>query len=253
MGLKTQAKLKRKNLPYLYQFFNVFGYFQSSVSAVKGLARILNAFIEGLNNRPRLPKYVVMVPDRDLIAATNYYGFGVSLVFKETLTWVIKQMDANIQRRKTQLFDKKPGALFIESLKFIWIKMIKQPYNGMQRFDQIMALRNRFNNTLEEVLAANTTSKHFILSIKAEEEDFYWMGELTDDGKLNFWKEVDACLRRFDWGEINLRPRTLTLNKTNNNDNSCLKYEFPRHKLPTPPNDRRKKSARTGDHHHKRR
>ena len=122
----------------------------------------------------------------------------------------------------------------------------------MQKFDQIMALHNRFNNTLEEVLATSTTSKHFILSIKAEEEDFYRMGELTDDGKANFWKEVDACLCRFDCGEINLKPRTFALTKSNTIDNSHLTHEFPHRKLPTPPDDRRKKLAKTNRHHHRR-
>ena len=160
-------------------------------------------------------------------------------------------MDLNIQRQKMQLFDKKTGALFIEAPKCIWIKMIKRPYNGMQKFDQIIALHNQFNNTLE-VLAANSASKHFILSTKAEEEeDFHRMGELTDDGKANFWKEVDACLCRFDRGEINLKPRSFTLTKNSNIENSWPSHDFPRRKLPTPLDDRRKKLTKTNRHHHR--
>ena len=229
--LKNLAVAARRNPPYLYQFFNVYGFYQNKASVIQGLARLLNSCIQGLNARPRLPKYLVFIPDRDLIDSIGYYGYGVTDVYVSCMFWLISQIDKCVKCRRAGLFDRKPGALSLDSPKVIWIKMLKRPYNGRQQFDQVMALRNRFNNALEEALAQYTKSQHYILSIKVDEDDFYRNGELTEEGKRDFWREVDSCLKRFDREEINLKPRAASSKPDyDNNKSGSL-----RRKMPTPP------------------
>ena len=174
---------------------------------MRGLARIFNAFIEGMNSRKRLPKYIVLLMDKDFIINNNYYNYGASQVIESSLHWLAKQIHIKLRQRKLDLFDKKPGTLLIEDTKVIWVKMIKRPYGCMQEFDRIFALRNCFNNALENVLSV-VTPQNYLLSIKVEESDFHINGELSEVGQANFWKEIDNCLKLFDLDKINLKPKS---------------------------------------------
>ena len=109
--------------------------------------------------------------------------------------------------------------------------MLKRPHNGQQQFNQVMALRNRFNNALEEALAQYTKSQHHISSIKVDEDDSYRNGELTEDGEKDFWWEVDSCLKRFDRDEINLKLHAAFSRHDYENPKSGSLHR----KMPTPP------------------
>ena len=141
-------------------------------------------------------------------------------------------MENNIQRRTTQLFNKKPGALAFQPLKIIWVKMLRRPYNGaLQGFNQIMALRNRFNNAMENSLTSATKHQQFIMSIKVEDMDFFPSGSLKGEGEYHFWCEVDTVIKNFNRDKINLKPRS---RKSDIERPSITS----RRKLPTPPFDR---------------
>ena len=198
---------KRKNPPYLYSFYNVFGYFQNKFSCVKGIVRVYNAFLEGMNARKKLPRFVVFIMDKDFVVNANYFGYGATLVLERIFEWLMKKVNANFQRRKANLFNIKPGALALTSMKVIWVRMIKCPYGCLQEFDKIFALRNHCNNAIENVLAS-ATPQQYILSIKVDENDFHLNGELNDQGLNSFWKEMDTCLHLFDHDKINLKPKT---------------------------------------------
>ena len=228
LDLKKIAKLKWNNPPYLFQFFNVFGYHQSKTSCVKGMARIFNAFIEGMNGRPRLPRFLVFIMDKDFIQNINFFGFGATRVMEIVLTWLVKEVNKCIKRRKTDLFNVKPGAISLDQTKIVWVKMIKRPYGGMSEFDQVFALRNRFNNAIDNVLQ-DTKPINYVLSIQVDEHDFYPNGELTEQEQRAYWKEVNDCLALFDQDKINLKPKGL---KDNNPGNRTANDQ---RKLPTPP------------------
>ena len=123
--MRRQAVLKRINKPYLFEFFNVLPYHQTKISAVRGLARIINAFLEGINTRQRLPQYVVFILDKDFISISNYFGFGASRVMSTVFRWLVRQVNMIIKCRRIDLFNKKLGALSLNSTKIVWVKMIK--------------------------------------------------------------------------------------------------------------------------------
>ena len=196
------------------------------LSAVKGVARLYNALIEALNAQKfRLPKYIVMVPDKDLIEQINFYSFGASTVISAALQWLVHQMELTIEQKEEKIIEKRPGALPPKQTKFVWVKMLRRPQDVTPDVAKSLALRNRFNNALEDVLGQDSKYPHYILSIKAEERDFYINGMLTDPGQRNFWREVDLCMKKFDRDAINLKPRPST---DGGNNPKCRK-------LPTPP------------------
>ena len=111
-SMRNRAYAKRRQPPYLYEFYNVSGHFQMRLSAVKGVTRLYNALIEALNAQKfRLPKYIVMVPDKDLIEQINFYSFGASSVISATLQWLVHQMELTVERKEEKIIEKRPGAL----------------------------------------------------------------------------------------------------------------------------------------------
>ena len=239
--LKRIACILKTNPPYLYQFFNVFSYYQNKLSCVRGIVRILNALIEGLNNRHRLPRLVVFIMDRDFISHINYFSFRVTEVMETVFHWLAREVNKLIRRRKADLFDIKPGAILLDQTKIVWVKMIKRPYMDpqFQKFDSTFALRNKFNNAIKTVLA-DLKPINYILNIKVDERDFYPTGGLTEQGQRSFWREIDECLSLFDQDKINLKLKALKetplVSNYNNSKNQNLK------KLPSPPPKRESSS-----------
>ena len=204
-NLRVGSKIQRKAPPYLYEMYNVLAYHQTIRSMVPGMVRILNAMVEGLNKRLRLPKFIVLVLDKDFIALTKHFEFGAYQSLKRCLDWLVKEINTILQRKTLDLMDKKPGAVAKQPPQIVWVKMLKRP-NG-EEFSEIAALRGKFNKVLEEVLFSSTSKNHFVLTINAEPADFTPAGVLNGIGKIAFWKEIDSCMRKFDRGEINLKPR----------------------------------------------
>ena len=94
--MNKHAVRSRSKPPYLFGFYNVFGYFQNKISCVKGIVRIYNAFLEGLNGRKRLPRFLVFVMDKDFIVNINYFAYGVSAVMEEMMDVLISKVIANL-------------------------------------------------------------------------------------------------------------------------------------------------------------
>ena len=184
--MNKYAIRNRSKPPYLYGFYNIFGYFQNKISSVRGIARIYNAFLEGMNNRKRLPRFIIMVMDKDFIVNVNYFAYSVSEVMENMMELLTSKINANIDRRKQQLFNVKPGAMSLFQTKIVWVKMIKRPYGSLQEFSHIFALRNKMNNAIEKSIV-NVNPQQYLLSIKVDHNDFHPNGELSEDGQKSFW------------------------------------------------------------------
>ena len=125
-GLKCAAiAAKRPSLiPYMLKYFNTGGHFTTS-TILNITTRMVNAFVDVLNARPKLPKYVLVIPDKDIVTKTKM-EMGHSIFLGAALHSIIKQMDAFVCRRRTDLTDKKPGAAISDDFpKFIWVRMLK--------------------------------------------------------------------------------------------------------------------------------
>ena len=123
-------------------------YFPSGTSMLKSMmAKWLNSVIEGLNSKYKLPRYVLILPDKDLIENLNYFQYRVTELFETCLTWVIRQLDRVFTVRREALKLSKPGAVSsVSEPRVIWVAMITRPkINSDKRMGAIWSLRLKFN------------------------------------------------------------------------------------------------------------
>ena len=101
--LKRAVLVAGKSVPYVYERYNV-SILKRSPLTLDAFPRILNAFIEGLNGSFILPKYVIIVPDKDLLQEANFFNFGISCLLGTCLNWIAKQMEKLLYTRREALF-----------------------------------------------------------------------------------------------------------------------------------------------------
>ena len=124
---RTLATINRHRPPYLYEFYNVFGYFQNKQIMLTGVIRIFNSLVEGLNARIKLPKYVILIIDRHMIKQTAVLDPTDRYVYDTYLKFLIKHMENYCKRKEMSRSDKKPGSVLSGNPKFVWVKMLKRP------------------------------------------------------------------------------------------------------------------------------
>ena len=72
MAICQQVRRERKQVPFLHDFYNVQFYFKRPLSKIKQVeVRIVNLFIKGLNAKAKLPKYIIVMLDKDFIESAN--------------------------------------------------------------------------------------------------------------------------------------------------------------------------------------
>ena len=113
-----------KKQPYLFQFFNVHGYYHA---AARGLNQFLLPLVEALNEKKNkyLPKYIIYTMDKDFVDVLKGNMIESGLVMGAALHYLIRQIDILINRRKHVMMHKKPGAFNDDNPKIIWVRMIK--------------------------------------------------------------------------------------------------------------------------------
>ena len=116
------AAKKPVNIPYLLKQFNVSGHYMTSGIA-NIINRFINALVELLNKRPKLAKYILIIPDRDIVDKVANMD-GQSIMLGSITHCIIKQFNTYIQRHRIDLTDKKPGAVIdAEHPKIIWVSV----------------------------------------------------------------------------------------------------------------------------------
>ena len=91
--------------PFVHRYYNVKEFDSASKFAQHNiLARMVNSLIQAMNENPSiLPKYLVMIPDDQMIAVLRHTGFGVSLMMGKCVYWLIEQTLQIINNRKEAL------------------------------------------------------------------------------------------------------------------------------------------------------
>ena len=211
--IKTSAVFKKKTAPYMYEQYNVFCYYPTAVNRLmdNALAGTLNALVTILNKRERLPRYIVVVTDQNIVQTADHYDFGVKRNFTKLVKWLATQISRCIQSRKEDLKTKKPGAL-TSSPRILWVKTIDRPMidrHPDRKRNQVQSVRTKFNTALENVLAEDTNLHNHIIELTylSKKAHFTPLGDLNPDGKAHYWKELDHIFKRFDRGEIELLPQ----------------------------------------------
>ena len=214
--------------PYLFQHFNISGYYNSTIGISNVIKRLMNAFVDELNENNLLPKYLLIIPDKDLLAGLQDKN-GISIIIGAILHHIIKQINIFIERRKVDLRDKKPGGMLDDEFpKIVWIRMVKRP----KLSNHLYSLRSKFNVILEDRLQDGNADNHFIMSIDVNLNEFDLTGGLTKSGCKQFWHEVNQGMKKFTENDITLMPRQIAKKKA-----EAKAKDVPALKLPTPPRE----------------
>ena len=208
-GLHQAAKINKTTPPYLYEYYNVFGYYSPSTTthARRVIARVLNSFIYALNTRDCLPRFLVVILDKDLVNDVNVFGFGVGHELKANMKWLVKQIEVTTRRKRLELSTIKPGAVYGSDPKVIFVNMLRRPmrFPGDSKMDQILSVCGKFNQVLNELtddFGYNMLSMESCDSPKM----FDAMGNLNNDGKEAYCRELNDLLAWFDKKKVKLLP-----------------------------------------------
>ena len=140
--LNQEQYKKDKKKIYMYDKYNVKCFSSHPLTKIKeALARLVNALIHGLNEQrdnnteiPKekvisafLPRYILVIPDWDIVKHIGHYQYGVSLIAQKVIHWIVSNMTKAVQSRKDDLEREKIGATHHSEPKIIWLAMINRP------------------------------------------------------------------------------------------------------------------------------
>ena len=175
---------------------------------------MVNSLVEGLNKYTQLPRYIFMIPDKDVITSClRDFDFGVNKILDDFLSYMFRQINKVIERRRIDLMYKRPGALPSSfEPRIIWVTMINRPFDDMINSDQEMRVcMTKFNSCLNDLIRRERYM--YVMNLqKFQHQDAANLFErnnplkLTKEGKLQFWQEIDFLLRKFENQEIDLKP-----------------------------------------------
>ena len=84
--------------PFIFEYFNIEEFSHPlDLSTKRVVGRILNALIEGLNTRDRLPRFIIVVIDKDIISNVDVFMEDAVKCIRETTEWLVKQINIYIR------------------------------------------------------------------------------------------------------------------------------------------------------------
>ena len=97
---------------HMYKYFNVTCFTSNPQSLVKNtLARFVNCLIKSLNDKSKLPRIILVIPDADLMkfikkSADHDYE-NMQMFIEGALNWVMNQMTRAVDAKKDNLHRRK--------------------------------------------------------------------------------------------------------------------------------------------------
>ena len=175
------------------------------------IGRIINPLIETFNTVHRLPKYLIVVIDWDIIIDLNIFNKDAYKCLAMMVNWLTHQIDMAIRRKRLKLLEKKPGSVTNEEdPTVIYVNMVKRAkrYIEGSYLAKICTLRAKFNELLND--AAARQGNH-VLSIRSlnNEQFFDVKGNLSETGRAAYWWELDELIEMFELKKVKLLPKPI--------------------------------------------
>ena len=205
--MKRQTKTAKTKPPYIFEYYNVLGYCSAKNSATRRvIARVLNSIIQGLNTRERLPCFLIVILDKDVIEDVDMFDYGVSKQLCQVVRWLVKQIEIVLCRKRLELSEIKPGSAYKTDPKIVLVSMPKRPlqFPRRSRMEDVVSLRSKFNVVPNEV--ANEFQCSVLDLQSCDERHFDFMGKLNQFGMFTYWKELNHYIELFDKKRISLAP-----------------------------------------------
>ena len=238
--------------PFTMEYFNVLEYFKNELPTAgpeKATACILNNLEGAMMSRKHLPKYLLVVIDKDIIqndVDVRDDDDDTIEVLQELTRYLVRQIDVTLRRCRMNLLEKNPRAVTNLTTKVIYVRMLRRIGNyKTARLRETFELRSKFNDALND---AGAKVDHYILTINScnAYEHFDKKGELSPKGKSEFWSKIDDLIDRFYADKVKLLPNQKNSPQTANKSNMSkmrahhAQHQDFRRKLPTPPRQKGK-------------
>ena len=210
--------------------FNVSSFFNDRFDGINlnVVSRLCNTLIRGIGKQAILPKFILVIPDDDIIHAVKYCGFRFSEAIGKLIHYIMSEHNKIIEIQKDFL---PKNSQCHGVLQFIWIKPplhVNFPNN---------AARAKFNAALDSMAQHNNNVQVLELKKGWDHDDqnlfIYESGRFMMAGYGAYWLAVDKTGKFAD---------TILLKKLMNLVKKCDKFHWkknyniePRRKLPQPP------------------
>ena len=117
-----------------------------------------------------------------------------------------------IEQRKENLLKHRLGAVASYSeLCLIWVTMIPKPECNKKH---AYSLTRKFNSVLEDVISGDKRSHILKVYLDHHNNLFDRSGNLTPDGFIAFWNQIDHAMSEFERGKTELAPRSSRLSQS---------------------------------------
>ena len=202
------AREDKAQMPYIFDYYNVKFFTEKQLHPQKNvMACIINSLIEVLNeNKTTLLRYLLIMPDADIMKFIDFYTYGVSTITGKCLSWMITTIKRIIEARKDELRKCKPGAIAANEPKIFWLSMMNKP--GVQLSD-LYTVREKYNTILKDLLALR--KHHYLININdvvSHRWHFISNKYMNVRGKERMWGEIVRSIEEFDYNKnsVNISP-----------------------------------------------
>ena len=89
------------------------------------LTRLVNALVKALNDHQKISRFIVIIPDDDVVHHTCQFDAGQTVPFGAAVNWVANQMIHAVACEQEFLRRVKPGSVAPFEPKFVWVQMLK--------------------------------------------------------------------------------------------------------------------------------
>ena len=148
--------------PYVYQQFLIKPFYQTGMGSAPGTVhKLYNSMVEAFNKSHKLPHYILMVPDRDIILQLDYFAPGIGFIIEQTMEWLFKQIERLIEAKCDFLRSKCAGALLHIPI-VLWTHMINRPlinHYPYHTYNLVVELRSKFNRTINNEVRKSRYSR----------------------------------------------------------------------------------------------
>ena len=184
-------KKNKQDIFYVKENFEVFPFCQSKYEHADSniLNRLRNSFIEAINAQGRLPRFVVIILDDDILEFINYEDQGVSTLMGNCVEWLVNQFNDLIKLAKESTPSKavKDG--------FPQLYWVAPPHH--RNFTN-NSTRTKFINVMESTFKLHKDSR--IIKMKEvwdynNTELINSNGQFTNNGWDTYWISVDAAIK----------------------------------------------------------
>ena len=225
----------KKSTLYMMDCYNTKIFHPKNKMVEESVARIHNALTEGLNANQILPKFIIVIIDKDIIEDLNIFDYGAHKGLALHIDWITKNIDIKVHRKRLQLLEKRPGSVLDENEPtIIYVTMIHriEHYHKGSALAKICSLGRKFNELLNEFAARHG---HRILSIRSctRPEHFTDKATLSKVGKEAVCWEIDDLIERFENDQVKLLPRPKVRDNSRKPSNPApdstadINYDYP--------------------------